>query len=605
MEKTAEISMRSVLKRISTVLALLFTAAVMPAESSAAEAEDTRPVVTIGLVDSFAPEFYISTYSATVDYLEEALPQFRFRAVDIDPRRMDEDIARYQPDYLISSGSDYASLVRTQGVQQLVTKKPDASESVERSIASVFIALNNGSGIRTLADAKGKRAATASTGSFDGWIIALGEIASEGYDAEHFFSSVTETGYAVPDAVSLVKTGLADVGVLAACEYEKLRSEGVFAEGELAVLNRKEGGGQCVRSTELYPDVIFASAPKADPELNRTMLIALLSQKDAHPGFEWAIANSNASVLKLMRDLKIGPYAELREQTLRTFIMEHKTEALLALALLAAVLFHIITINVLVQRRTRELVDSQKEKERLTQKTRETEKRLETLERTSLVAQLSNLFAHEIKQPITSILYNAAALQMLLKKRGFEDPVADRITASILKESEKGAAIVERVRGYAKHRPQQTDRLNLRQIVSEALEPFSRENCISAEISEDIFVTGDRVELVLLIANLVRNALSAVKGQENPRISLFAEKTAGRCILTVSDNGPELSEENFSRLGAAGFSSKPDGLGFGLSIASAIAEKHGGHLDFVRRDPQGLSVKLSLPCAEALSGKKI
>ena len=70
--------------------ARLLLTAFLPLPMLAAGAQDTRPEVVIGLVDTFDPYFYVRTFSGTVDYLEEKLPQYRIRAVDIDWRNIDQ-----------------------------------------------------------------------------------------------------------------------------------------------------------------------------------------------------------------------------------------------------------------------------------------------------------------------------------------------------------------------------------------------------------------------------------------------------------------------------------------------------------------------------------
>ena len=72
--------------------------------------------------------------------------------------------------------------------------------------------------------------------------------------------------------------------------------------------------------------------------------------------------------------------------------------------------------------------------------------------------------------------------------------------------------------------------------------------------------------------------------------------------MTVTDNGPEIQDEVFEKIGRAGFTSKTDGLGFGLSIAQAIAERHGGHLEYRRNPNGGLTVLLHLKRFEKQSG---
>lgn len=92
----------------------------------------------------------------------------------------------------------------------------------------------------------------------------------------------------------------------------------------------------------------------------------------------------------------------------------------------------------------------------------------------------------------------------------------------------------------------------------------------------------------------MKNALAVVKDQKNPRVDVFIESSGQEWKVFVNDNGPRISDEVFQSLGSIGQSSKEDGLGFGLLIASDLAEANGGHLAFMRRSPCGLSVVLQI-----------
>jgi two-component system, LuxR family, sensor histidine kinase TtrS len=143
--------------------------------AASVEAADARQEVTIGLVDTFSPDFYIHTYAPTLDNLIEALPQYAFRIVEIDFRHLNDDIARTRPAFLVTSASTFVSLIEKTGAHQVATKKPDMSNDVAHTVASAFIVPMD-SPVRTLADARGLRAAIQSRKSFDGWLIAKGEI---------------------------------------------------------------------------------------------------------------------------------------------------------------------------------------------------------------------------------------------------------------------------------------------------------------------------------------------------------------------------------------------------------------------------------------------
>ena len=81
-------------------------------------------------------------------------------------------------------------------------------------------------------------------------------------------------------------------------------------------------------------------------------------------------------------------------------------------------------------------------------------------------------------------------------------------------------------------------------------------------------------------------------------VQLKLEKDDREIWLTVIDDGPPISDAVFSQLGKVTRSSKPDGMGYGLAIASSIMEAHRGHMVFARQKPQGLIAQLVFPLAE-------
>ena len=115
-----------------------------------------------------------------------------------------------------------------------------------------------------------------------------------------------------------------------------------------------------------------------------------------------------------------------------------------------------------------------------------------------------------------------------------------------------------------------------------------------------VLVMADRVESELAIVNLMKNALEAVAGEENPRVCVRLQVEAGTAVLAVSDNGPALSMEQLEGLRQPLKSTKAEGLGLGLAIVQAIAERHGGRLDFARaKDGAGLVATIRIPTEEA------
>ena len=107
---------------------------------------------------------------------------------------------------------------------------------------------------------------------------------------------------------------------------------------------------------------------------------------------------------------------------------------------------------------------------------------------------------------------------------------------------------------------------------------------------------GDHLELTLVILNFLKNAAEAMADASEKVILLSAHQSDGDIVFRVRDYGPPLTNEVFETLSHPTVSHKPHGLGLGLSLAKSIAERHRGHIDFVRAQPNGLIAVLELPC---------
>lgn len=573
-------------------------AAIPPEVSSPSE---ERPI-TIGLVDTFSPHFYLNTVVPTFEHLMRVFGEDRIRIVELPLDLTAEGLKAAKLSFVVTSAAAYASFIDSAGTHQIATRAPKSSEDVAHTVASLFVTSPE-SDIRKVAEAKGRTVAISSRRSFDGWLIAQGELAKQGLDPDRHFADVVETRYGIPDVVSLVRSGIADVGVLGTCEYEAMLRDGLLREGDLRILDEKSDQearpDACRRSTDRYPDVVFASLPNANSETANRVAVALLSMPSDRMNFRWTIANDFMPTLELLKTLRIGPFGEPVRWTPELVWQTYQTEIILFLCFCAAVLFHVLTLNVLVRRRTAELREAFITNVKLLHERNESRRRLLTLERSNIVSQLSNMFAHEIKQPIMNIACYAAALKMLLEREGALSEQTKTLLEKLSGEVDRSSAIVEHVRSYAKNRPRENVPCDLGEIVDATLQDLHDPMVTAPEKRPACPILADPFEIQFVVTNFIKNARSAVADVAKPEVTVSLRRDESSCTVEVCDNGPKLSDEAFEALGKVASSTKPDGLGFGLAIAVALAERNGGHLVFERRMPTGLLAALVLPLRAA------
>lgn len=593
--------------------------AATPAIPAPTPAQAARPVVTIGLVDTFTPNFYMYSYVPLIEWLREKLPQYEIRTREL-PRGASLEKESFPSDTFLVLSSGDAVHYPFLGLEQLATRRRSGSPRADQSVGALFV-VRAGSPWKTLADLKGRSVATTSADAFEGWLIPMNEVAKEGFDPDAFFGPTLFTEWNVPDAMTMVLSGQTDWAILEACALEEALRTGVVSEGELRVVHElpNDDPAACRRSTERFPDVMVASLPSADPEVVRDVTVAVLTRPVDREGFDWVSNNNRTNVLALMERLKLGPYASLRDTSPAALLARYRVEVGGALALLALLLVHVVRVNLLVRRRTRELTEESEKREAAAEALRQSRQRLANLERAGTVAQLSALFAHEVKQPITAIVNYLTGIRML-RAQGENAPEREEKALGLaLEAAYRAADIVERVRRTAKHEAPEMRPVDLREVVNEALrhaglQKYPAVECraeTDTETAKDggkesgtgpdpIMVSGDPLELQLVVVNLVKNALEALTaaGTPKPRIVVRLERRADHAVVSVEDNGPALSDAAFAALGTRTTSTKPEGLGLGLAIALSIVEAHRGHLEFERLAPSGLAVRVVLPLLE-------
>ncbi|HTM61085.1 MAG TPA: ATP-binding protein [Burkholderiales bacterium] len=228
--------------------------------------------------------------------------------------------------------------------------------------------------------------------------------------------------------------------------------------------------------------------------------------------------------------------------------------------------------------------------------------------RVNTISQLSASLAHEINQPLTSILLNAQAGQKILAA---EKPDLDEIRAilaDIGTDDRRAATIIDRARELLRNRDVQPDAVSLQAIAKDVLalvrtDAIDRRINLEAHFPDDIPpVRGDPVQLSQVLLNLVVNALDAVsvRSDREQRIRVVARSISGNQVeVAVTDSGTGIPAALLPRIFESFVTTKPAGLGIGLSVASDIVVRHGGRLWAENNPEGGATFRFTLPTAPA------
>jgi C4-dicarboxylate-specific signal transduction histidine kinase len=218
---------------------------------------------------------------------------------------------------------------------------------------------------------------------------------------------------------------------------------------------------------------------------------------------------------------------------------------------------------------------------------REVEIALARANRIATLGHMSASIAHEINQPIAATVTNAQAALRFLE---IEQPDIEEVRQALRRIARLGnrvAEVITRVRALVKNQPARKEEFDINEAIREVLSFREGElvkNGVSAKTSFAdglSLVAADRVQLQQVIVNLMMNAIEAMasrpEGSRELHISTV-ETRAREIVVSVEDSGPGLNLTQPERAFDVFYSTKPEGLGIGLSICRSIVEAHGGRL---------------------------
>jgi len=240
------------------------------------------------------------------------------------------------------------------------------------------------------------------------------------------------------------------------------------------------------------------------------------------------------------------------------------------------------------------------------QRLRELEADLAHLNRLSIMGELTASLAHEILHPIATARNNARAGMRFL---AIDPPDLNEVTdalACVVRDADRAKDIVTRIRDHIRKKPPQKQCFDINAAITEVIVMARHAvdiNRVSVRTSfKDPMppLWGDRVQVQQVILNLLLNAVEAMRSTSGPRelsISTGFSETDG-LLVEVHDSGPGLAQEQLQDIFKAFYTTKPDGIGMGLSICRSIIDAHGGRLWAEANHPRGAVLRLTLPAAE-------
>jgi C4-dicarboxylate-specific signal transduction histidine kinase len=227
--------------------------------------------------------------------------------------------------------------------------------------------------------------------------------------------------------------------------------------------------------------------------------------------------------------------------------------------------------------------------------------------RVALMGELAASIAHEVNQPLCSVVTNAQAVQRLLTSTdGVSDDVREALH-DIAQDGLRASAVLTRIRSSLRNSPAERMPVDPNELIHEVAalartELARREITLKLELAKSLpMVRADRVQLQQVLLNLLTNGADAMEPIAPELREMVISSSADgddRVVVGVKDSGIGLDPDLCNRVFDAFFTTKPHGMGMGLAICKSIIESHDGRIWAAPAAGRGTTLHLSLPASK-------
>lgn len=217
-------------------------------------------------------------------------------------------------------------------------------------------------------------------------------------------------------------------------------------------------------------------------------------------------------------------------------------------------------------------------------------------EREQAWREMAKQVAHEIKNPLTPM---RLTVQNFQRKFNPEDEnihvKVDEYSKTLIQQIDTMSSIASAFSNFAKMPAQQNETLNVVKIIKLALDIFNEDYIVFKADAEEIIAKFDRTQLIRVVTNLVKNGIQSIPDNQTPKIEIHVGENSGDVVITVSDNGSGVAEENKDKVFEPKFTTKSSGMGLGLAMVKNILENYKGSISFVSLKDKGTTFKVTFP----------
>ena len=226
------------------------------------------------------------------------------------------------------------------------------------------------------------------------------------------------------------------------------------------------------------------------------------------------------------------------------------------------------------------------------------------INRVSMLGELTASIAHEVNQPLSGVVSNGSACLRWLAGDVPNVEEAREAAGRIVRDGKRAGEVIARIRALTKRATTPREKLDLNETIREVLamvgdEAKKKSVITRTQFADDLSpVSGDRVQLQQVVLNLVMNATEAMSSvSDRARELLITTRNVGsdQVQVTVKDSGPGIDPNTLDKIFDPFYTTKPGGMGMGLSICRSILQAHGGRLWAAAKDGPGTTFHFTLP----------
>ena len=223
--------------------------------------------------------------------------------------------------------------------------------------------------------------------------------------------------------------------------------------------------------------------------------------------------------------------------------------------------------------------------------------------RVATLGEMSASIAHEVNQPLAAIASNAEAAIRWLNRKAPEKEEALRSITLLINEAHRASQVIDKIRELSKKAESKMSRIDINNLVEEVMtlvhgEAVGHRVSVRPQLASGLPpARGDKVQLQQVLINLVMNGIQAMAPvTDRPRVLVIRTQrhSADEVLVAVEDAGIGIESENLNRLFSAFYTTKPDGMGMGLSISRSIVEAHGGRVWATPNTEPGMTFQFTL-----------